>query len=112
MSKQYKIWLKLNQRYFNMQLKKPRFVKFKGDGSEIEAAQKPCYGAYDRGVIYLHRKLKGRDLVGTIAHEMIHQFQEQILKINLDKLSNKAAHGVTFEPHANVMLKDGIKIHD
>ena len=70
----------LNQKYFFGLLVEPEFIKFSNNTPPNNGAyafgNDAIMGAYADNKIWLHRKLSRRKLRATIAHEMIHQFQD------------------------------------
>jgi len=88
-----KIWHEFNNRIFNGEMTVPRFIKFAGS-LDFDF---PIDGAYLYGEMFYHKKLNNRTTRATIAHEMIHQYQEEILDIDLTD-EKFLAHGKTFAP--------------
>lgn len=95
-----KAFNELNAKYFFDVLPMPRFEKFEGSKHGFSFS---VHGAYENYTIYYHRKLKGALFRGTIAHEMIHEFQDYSGFYSSD-------HGKEFCDIAALMEKDGLII--
>ena len=101
----------LNHYYFDGQLDRPKFVKYTGNGdTTIFDINEPTWGYYYDGTVYYHRKNRGALARGTIAHELIHMYQDTVLGLDLDTMSEAEGHGPTFETIAVVMRQGGLKI--
>lgn len=70
--------------YFNSVLRPARLVKFGGPG--IVAPDWPVAGWFDQAgpVIYYHRKLSTAKARATILHEMVHQWENEIMGIDFE----------------------------
>jgi hypothetical protein len=110
-----KIHAELNARYFNGVLSMPKFIKFSGHlpGTGLNHNRFGVWGAYENNTIWYHRAASMQRLRFTIAHEMIHQYQDLVGWFRKDNGANGDAliyHDQFFWFTGLLMSKDGLKI--